>query len=130
LREEEQPAGRAHRCRVCLTAAPCLTAALGWAWDEVEEDGLGLMFYAPLAWDGKGRFLLSASGFYRGDGIAIEAEPGEDPARARADFMRDTGLSSDAFLAIAEADTWFARWDPPHNAGVRPATAAPRSRGG
>jgi hypothetical protein len=51
-----------------------LTTALGWAWVEVEEDGIGQMLYATLAWDGKSRFLLSASGVYPGDGIAIEAE--------------------------------------------------------
>jgi hypothetical protein len=128
--EEWQPLREPRAIGVLDRTPDDLTAALGWAWDEFEEDGLGQMFYAPLAWDGNSRFLLSASGLYPGDGIAIEAEGTEDPASARGHFMRDTGLGSDAFLAIAEGDTWFARWDPPHNAGVRPSTASPRSAGG
>src|SRR4051794_3316684 len=104
-----------------------LTATLGWEWDEADEAGLGPMFYVPLAWEGRSRFLLSVSGVYPESGVSIEAEASENPAEARADFIRDTGLASHAFLAIAEGDAWFARWDPPHDAGARPATAAPRT---
>ena len=107
-----------------------LTTALGWEWDEVDEEGLGPTYYASLAWDGRGRFLLSASRFYPENGVSIEVESSENPAVARADFMSETGLESNAFLVISEGDDWFARWDPPHTAGVRPAAAAPRDTGG
>jgi hypothetical protein len=103
-----------------------LTAAYGWAWDPAEVDGLGLVFYMPLAWDGKSRFLLSVSAAYRDGGISIEVDRSENPATARADLLSELGLPSSALLAISEGESWFARWDPPHNAGGRPATAKPR----
>lgn len=104
-----------------------VTAAFGWVWDEVDQDGLGPMFYLPLAWDGTSRFLLSASGFYPDDGIAVEASAGENFASARADLLTTLGLALSAWLAITEGgEVWFARWDPPYNAGERPATATPR----
>lgn len=125
-RDEWRPLREAW-CIGVLDRTPAeISAALGWTWDVVDEDGLGTMFYAALAWDGRSRFMLSSSGVYPGDGVAIEVEASEDPARARADFLQATALPPAAFLAIAEGDTWFARWDAPHNAGVRPATAAPR----
>ena len=101
-------------------------AAYGWCWNHVEEAGLGPMSYVPLAWDGQSRFLVSASGVYPNVGIAVEASKSEDPAAARADLRAALDLEADAFLAISEGNTWFARWDPPHNAGVRPSTARPR----
>lgn len=103
-----------------------MAEAFGWVWDEVDEDGLGPTFYLPLAWDGRSRFLLQASGFYPENGIAVDATRSENPATARADLLAELELGADAFLAISEGDAWFARWDPPHNAGQRPATAAPR----
>ena len=103
-----------------------LTATFGWEWGEANEEGLGLMFYAPLAWNGKSRLFLSASGVYPTDGVSLDAEASENPAAARADFLEGTGLAPETFLAISEGDVWFARWDAPHNAGTRPATAAPR----
>ncbi len=118
---------RKPRCIGVLDRTPEeLTATLGWEWEEVEEEGLGPMHYAPLAWDGRSRFLLSASGFYPNNGVAIEVEASESAAVARRDFMLGTGLTSEHFLVISEGEVWFARWDPPHNAGVRPPTAAPR----
>ena len=104
-----------------------ITAAFGWVWDEVDDEGLGPMFYLPLAWDGTSRFLLSASGFYPEDGIAVEASAAENFASARTDLLKTLGLEFNAWLAITEGgDVWFARWDPPHNAGQRPATATRR----
>jgi hypothetical protein len=103
-----------------------LATAYGWSWDQAEVDGLGLMFYMPLAWDGKSRFLLSVSATYPESGIAIEVARGENPAAARSDLLNALGLLSSALLAISEGESWFARWDPPHNAGDRPATAKPR----
>jgi hypothetical protein len=55
---------------------------------KVEEDGLGSMFYASLAWDGTSRFLLPASGFYPENGIAIEVSTS---GRCATGFM-DPGL--------------------------------------
>ncbi|HUY60110.1 MAG TPA: hypothetical protein VMV16_10420 [Solirubrobacteraceae bacterium] len=107
-----------------------LTAAYGWVWEETDEAGLGQTFYLPLAWDGKSRYLLTASGVYPADGIQIEASSTENPAQARADLLAELGLRSGAFLAISEGESWFARWDPPHQAGERPATAAPRNTKG
>ena len=101
-------------------------AALGAVRDEVDEEGLGQTFYLPLGWDGQSRFLLSASGVYPGNGVAVEVSASESAASARSDLLSEIGWGPDAFLAIAEGDTWFARWDLPHNAGVRPATARPR----
>jgi hypothetical protein len=106
-----------------------LSEAFGWTWDEVEEHGLGQTFYLPLAWDGKSRFLLTASGVYPENGIAIETSASENRAIARADLLAALGLEANAFLAISEGNAWFARWDPPHDAGVRPSTAAPRAPG-
>jgi hypothetical protein len=103
-----------------------MSEAFGWTWDEVEEEGLGQTFYLPLAWDGRSRFLLTASGPYPENGIAIETSASENPAIARADLLEALGLEANALLAISEGNAWFARWDPPHNAGVRPSTAAPR----
>ena len=81
----------------CTTAQA--TAAFGWAWDEVEEDGLGPMRYLPLAWDGRSRFLLSASGSYPENGIAIETSASENAADARRDLLEDLGLTPEALLA-------------------------------
>jgi hypothetical protein len=104
-----------------------LAKAYGWSWDQVDEDGLGPMFYIALAWDGVSRYLLTARGFYPEDGVAVETSAAENPAAARADLLVALDLRSDALLAVSEGDIWFARWDPPHNAGDRPSTAAPRS---
>jgi hypothetical protein len=30
-----------------------LSATYGWSWDHVDEEGLGPMAYAHLAWDGQ-----------------------------------------------------------------------------
>ena len=102
------------------------TAAFGWVWDEVEEEGLGPTFYVLLAWDRKSRFMLSASGFYPENGIAIEVDASEEPASARHDFLDELDLTPEALLALSERGVWFARWDPPHNAGDRPSTATLR----
>src|SRR4051794_8270022 len=73
----------------CIAVLDCTTAqastAFGWVWDEVEEQGLGPTFYVFLAWDGESRFLLSASGFYPENGVAIEVAASEDAAHARRD---------------------------------------------
>jgi hypothetical protein len=103
-----------------------LSAQFGWVWETVEEDGLGPVSYCPLAWDGVPRFLLSSSGFYPQDGINVEVAEQDGLADARADFLAELGLTPDVFLVVREGDCWFARWDPPHTAGVRPATARPR----
>lgn len=108
----------------CTTAEA--TAAFGWEWDQVDEEGLGLTSYALLAWEGRSRFLLSASGSYPENGVSIEASASEDAAHARHDFLSDLGLTPAALLAVSEAGVWFARWDPPQNAGERPATATRR----
>ena len=121
------------RCAIAVLdrSTADVTAAFGWVWDEVDEEGLGPMFYLPLAWDGASRFLLSASGFYPDDGIAVEASAAENFASARADLLTALGLERSAWLAITEGgDVWFARWDPPHNAGQRPSTATHRSSRG
>ncbi len=102
----------------------------GWVWDEVDEAGLGPTFYLPLAWGGASRYLLWLTAHTPDDGIIVEAAADEDPAAARADLLSGLGLDTEAFLVIAEGGRWFARWDPPHNAGSRPATAAPRKRPG
>ena len=117
----------------CIGVLDCTTqqatAAFGWRWDEVDEDGLGPMFYVPLAWDGSSRFILSASGAYPENGVAIEASASEDAAHARRELLENLGLTPEAMLAISESGVWFARWDPPHNAGSRPATATQRPFG-
>ena len=101
-----------------------LAAAYGWTWEEVEEAGLGPMLYVGLAWDGRSRFLLTASRADPANGVAVETAASEDHAAARADLLAELGLDASAFLAISEAGVWFARWD---GAGAgRPATAAPR----
>ena len=82
----------------CIGVLDCTTdqasAAFGWTWDEVEEDGLGATFYLSLAWDGRSRFLVSASGFYPEDGIAIEVSSSEDAAKARRDLLHQTWPNS------------------------------------
>lgn len=113
-----------------------LTLLTGWHWTDWEVDGLGRMANVLLAWNGTPRFWLQASRSYPADGISVEVPRDEtDLARARADFIACSGLDVDAFLAIREGDDqWFARWDGPHEAGVRPASAtgSPRQlrRGG
>lgn len=114
----------------CIAVLDCTTdqatEAFGWTWDEVEEDGLGPTLYVPLAWDGESRFLLSASGFYPENGVAVEASASENAAQAREDFLGDLDLSPEFCLAVSEGGIWFARWDPPQNAGQRPTTATKR----
>lgn len=106
-------------------SAADVTAAFGWVWHEVDEDGLGPMLYLPLAWDGASRFLLSASGAYPENGIAVETSAAENFASARADLLTSLGLELSAWLAITEGGgVWFARWDSPD--GQRPATATRR----
>ena len=102
------------------------SAAFGWDWEEADEDGLGPTFYVFLAWDGASRFLLSASGLYPENGIAIEVSASEDPAEDRSDLLDALGLTPDALLAVNEDGVWFGRWDPPQRAGERPATATRR----
>lgn len=104
---------------------PELLAAYGWSCEEVEEDGLGPMSYLPPAWDGRSRFLLSASGYYPENGVAVEVSRSEEAIVARSDLLAEMGLDEEAFLAISEGGIWFARWDQPI-AGERPGTAAPR----
>lgn len=103
-----------------------ISETYGWSWDQADADGLGLMHYLFLAWNGVPRFLLSASAAYPDDGIAVEVEASEDAATARRDLLKGLALTPDAWLTISEGETWFARWDPPHRAGARPATAKPR----
>ena len=103
-----------------------LSAQFGWVWDTVEEEGIGPISYCPLAWDGVSRYLLSSSGFFPEDGVNLEVGEGDDVAAARSDFLAELGLTSEVFLVVREGDCWFARWDAPHNAGARPATARPR----
>jgi hypothetical protein len=117
----------------CIAVLDCsteqATEAFGWTWDEVDEEGLGPMFYVPLSWDGRSRFLLSASGFHPESGVAVEASASEAAAVARHELLAELGLTSKALLALSEGDEWFARWDPPHNAGQRPETATKRPFG-
>lgn len=101
-------------------------AAFGWSWAGEEVAGLGLMFYLPLAWDGRSRFLLSVSDVHRDRGLDVIVSSEENLAAARADLIGDLGLTAEAWLAIGEDETVFARWDPPHDAGTRPPTARPR----
>jgi hypothetical protein len=78
-------------------------------------------------WRGTGsRFLLSALETYPESGIAIEVSRDDNAAAARSDLLGALNLDANALLAISEGHTWFARWDPPHQSGVRPATAKPR----
>lgn len=98
----------------------------GWTWQDVEEDGLGTTAYVFLADRDGPRFRLSASRMHPGDGVSLDASHDEDPARARADFLAATELPADVFLAVREGNTWFARWDPPHQAGQRPPSVASR----
>lgn len=88
-----------------------LTAQFGWTWTEGEEEGMGTMRFVGLAHDGRSRFVLIASVDHPGRGVALEAAQGEDPARARADFLEALGLQSDVFLSIREGAAWFERWD-------------------
>jgi hypothetical protein len=104
---------------------PELVAAYGWSFAEVDEVGLGPMFYLPLGWDGERRFLLTASGAYPEDGVAVEVSKSEDATAARGDLLAELGLDRKALVAISEEGVWFARWDQP-SAGQRPASAAPR----
>ncbi|MBE2319753.1 hypothetical protein DVA67_027540 [Solirubrobacter sp. CPCC 204708] len=104
-----------------------LADAHGWTWEAVEEEGLGLMFYVALAWEGVPRFLLSASDVYPGDGVGVEVASSENHASARADLLTELGADADLFLAISEGGVWFARWDAPHTSGERPPTARPRA---
>lgn len=114
----------------CIGVLDCTTseasAAFGWVWDEVDEAGLGTVFYAPLAWDGTSRYLLSSSAEYPENGIAIDVSSSENAATARGDFLSELDLTPDAFLVISEGGVWFARWDPPQIAGQRPTTATTR----
>ena len=88
-----------------------LTEQFGWTWTEGEEEGLGTMSYVGLAYDGRSRFVLIASTAHPERGIALEAPEGEDPARARADFLDALDLGADVFLSIREGAYWFERWD-------------------
>jgi len=88
-----------------------LTAQFGWTWTEGEEEDLGTMRFVGLAHDGRSRFVLIASVEHPARGVALEAAQGEDPARARADFLEALGLQPDVFLSIREGAAWFERWD-------------------
>lgn len=88
-----------------------LTELFGWTWVQGEEEGLGPMSYVGLAHDGRSRYALVASDTHPENGIALEAPQGEDPARARADFLEELGLEPDVFLSIREGGYWFERWD-------------------
>lgn len=98
----------------------------GWTWEDVEEDGLGMTAYVFLADGGGPRFRLSSSRMHPGDGVSLDAGGDEDPAHARADCLKATDLPADVFLAVREGDTWFARWDPPRQAGQRPPSVSTR----
>lgn len=116
----------------CIAILDCTTgqatASFGWTWDEVEEEGIGVVFYRPLAWAGSSRFLLSSSGVYPDDGIAIEVSAAEDAAGARRDFLSGLGLTAEVFLAVSEDGVWFSRDDEPA-AGRRPGVATHRPFG-
>lgn len=88
-----------------------LSERFGWSWVEGEEEGLGTMRYAGLAYDGRSRYVLIASVDDPGRGIALEAAEYEDPAQARADFLAALDLESSVFLSIREGAVWFERWD-------------------
>jgi hypothetical protein len=88
-----------------------LTAMFGWHWTQGEEEGLGTMSYVGLAYDGRSRYVLIASDEHPERGIALEAPQGEDPARARADFLEALELEPDFFLSIREGAFWFERWE-------------------
>jgi hypothetical protein len=88
-----------------------LTAKYGWTWAEGEEEGLGTMRYAGLAYDGRSRFVLISSVDNPGRGIALEAAEYEDPAQARADFLAALDLEPTVFLSIREGAVWFERFD-------------------
>jgi hypothetical protein len=106
-----------------------LAAAYGWTWDEVDEEGLGLMSYLFLAWDGTSRFTLSISTHHPDEGVHIEIDGSRDadPEAALRAFLDDLGLTHAAMLAIQVGDTLFARWDPDqHGVSKRPATAFKR----
>lgn len=89
-----------------------LTATFGWDWAKGEEEGLGTMAYVGLGYeDGRSRFTLIASCDHPERGIALEAPEGEDPARARAEFLDGLDLDAAVFLSIREGANWFERWD-------------------
>ncbi len=88
-----------------------LTGRFGWTWAEGEEEGLGTMKYAGLAYDGRSRYVLIASVADPGRGVAIEAAEHEDPAQARADFLDALDLDPSVLLSIREGAVWFERWD-------------------
>lgn len=108
-----------------------VTARFGWTWVEGEEEGLGTMSYAGLAYDGRSRYVLIASVEDPGRGIALEAAEYEDPAQARADFLAALGLEPDVFLSIREGAVWFERWDDsrPLRAAGGARERAPETRG-
>lgn len=88
-----------------------LSARFGWTWAEGEEEGLGTMKYAGLAYDGRSRYVLIASVANPALGVALEAAEYEDPAQARADFLAALDLAPSIFLSIREGDDWFERWE-------------------
>lgn len=88
-----------------------LTERFGWTWVEGEEEGLGRMKYAGLAYDGRSRYTLLASVENPGRGIALEAAEYEEPAQARADFLTALDLDPSVFLSIREGAVWFERWE-------------------
>ena len=89
-----------------------LTEMFGWTWVQgEEEEGLGPLSYVGLAHNGRSRYVLIASETRPENGVALEAPQGEDPARARADFLEELGLEPDVFLSIREGAYWFERWD-------------------
>ena len=113
----EKPINKGCPALTCTHKAVIIIRVSGvrvWGWEE----GWGPTFYLPLAWDGASRHTASI----------VEAAADENQAAARADLLAGLGLDAEAFLAITEGGGWFARRDPPHNAGSRPATAAPRKR--
>lgn len=88
-----------------------LEATFGWSWIAGVEEGLGPVSYVGLAYDGRSRYTLIASQGHPERGVALEAPQGEDPARARADFLAALDLEPDVFLSIREGASWFERWD-------------------
>lgn len=88
-----------------------LTARFDWTWAEGEEEGLGKMQYAGLAYDDRSRYVLIASVADPGRGVALEAAEHEDPAQARADFLAALDLDPSVFLSIREGACWFERWE-------------------